>query len=98
MHVVRRIADVPVIFQSVYGQDDAMARALDMGDDYYLVKLFSSTELAARTRAALRKWLESFAWEPSASCDVGGLSIDYTQRRSALAGEPVELTAHAHGC
>ena len=70
MHVVRRIADVPVIFQSVYGQDDAMARALDTGAADYLVKLFSSTDLAARIRAALRKWLESFAWAPSASCQV----------------------------
>ena len=93
MNDVRRIADVPVIFLSVYGQDDTVARALDMGAADYLVKPFSPTELAARIRAALRKRLEPFAAEPSASYDVGGLSIDYAQRRVALDGEPVELTA-----
>ena len=93
MNDVRRMADVPVIFLSVYGQDDTVARALDMGAADYLVKPFSPTELAARIRAGLRKRLEPFAGEPSASYDVGGLTIDYPQRRVALAGEPVELTA-----
>ena len=48
MHEVHRIADVPVIFLSVYGQDDTMARTFDMGAADYLVKPFSPTELAAR--------------------------------------------------
>ena len=93
MNDVRRMADVPVVFLSVYGQDDTVARALDMGAADYLVKPFSPTELAARIRAALRKRLEPFGGEPSASYDVGGLTIDYAQRRVALADEPVDLTA-----
>ena len=58
MHDIRRTADVPVIFVSAYGQDDTVARALDMGAADYLVKPFSQTELAARIRAALRKRME----------------------------------------
>ncbi len=92
MNDVRRTADVPVIFLSVYGQDETVARALDMGAADYLVKPFSPTELAARIRAALRKRLEPFAGEPSASYDVAGLSIDYARRGVARNGEPVELT------
>ena len=93
MHDIRRTADVPVIFVSAYGQDETVARALDMGAADYLVKPFSQTELAARIRAALRKRLEPLPGEPSVSFATGGLSIDYAQRRATLDGELVDLTA-----
>ena len=94
MNDIKRTAEVPVIFLSAYGQDDTVARALDMGADDYLVKPFSQTELAARIRAALRKRLDPFPGEPSGgSYSVGGLSIDYARRRVAVDGETVELTA-----
>ena len=57
-----------MIFVSVYGLDDTVARAFDMGAADYLVKPFFPTELAARIRTALRKRLEPFAREPSVSC------------------------------
>ena len=93
MNDIRKTADVPVIFLSVYGQDETVARALDMGAADYLVKPFSPTELAARIRAALRKRLEPFQGEPSGPYAVGGLGIDYALRRVTVDGEPVELTA-----
>ena len=93
MNDIRNTADVPVIFLSMYGQDETVARALDMGATDYVVKPFSPTELAARIRLALRKRLEPFQDEPSGPYAVGGLSIDYAQRRVTLSGEPVELTA-----
>ena len=93
MNDIRKTADVPVIFLSVYGQDETIARAFDMGATDYLVKPFSPTELAARIRAALRKRLEPFQGEPSGPYAAGGLSIDYALRRVTVDGEPVELTA-----
>ena len=93
MNDIRRTEDVPVIFLSMYGQDETVARALDMGAADYLVKPFSPTELAARIRAALRNRLDPFQGEPSGPYDAGGLSIDYALRRVAVDGEPVELTA-----
>ena len=93
MNDIRRTVDVPVIFLSVYGQDETVARALDMGASDYLVKPFSPTELAARIRASLRKRLEPFQGEPSGPYTVGGLDIDYALRRVTVDGEPVELTA-----
>ena len=92
MNDIRQIADVPVIFLSVYGHDETVARAFDMGAADYLVKPFSPTELAARIRAALRGGLEPSSDEPSGTHVVGELSIDYARRRVTLAGEPVELT------
>ena len=93
MNDIRKMADVPVIFLSVFGQDETVARALDMGAADYLAKPFSPTELAARIRAALRKRLEPFQGEPTGPYAVGGLGIDYALRRVTLDGEPVELTA-----
>ena len=92
MNDIRKIADVPVVFLSEYGQGDTVAKAFDMGAADYLVKPFSPTELAARIRAALRRGLEPSPGEPSAPHVVGDLRIDYAGRRVAVAGEPVELT------
>ena len=93
MHQVHRIAQVPVVFLSEYGQGDTVARAFDLGATDYVVKPFSHTELAARIRAALRRGMEPVQAEPpGGSYAVGELSIDYAQRKVALAGAPVELT------
>ena len=93
MQDILKTADVPVIFVSVYGQDDVVARAFDMGATDYVVKPFSPTELAARIRAALRRRMPPYQAEPSESYAGGDLSIDFAERRVALAGQTVQLTA-----
>ena len=90
------IADVPVIFLSVYGQDDVIARAFDTGAADYVVKPFSPTELAARIRAALRRREAVARPEPTGPYVRGELTIDYAGRRVSLAGRPVRLTAIEH--
>ena len=84
------VADVPVIFLSVYGREEVIARAFDMGAADYVVKPFSPTELAARIRAALRRRVTS---EPSEPYVLGDLTIDYAERSVTLAGRPVHLVA-----
>jgi signal transduction histidine kinase/DNA-binding response OmpR family regulator len=93
MQAILKKTDVPVIFISVYGQDEVVARALDTGAADYIVKPFSPTELAARIRAALRKRVEPQSPEPPGPYTAGDLSIDYAERRVILRGQPVELTA-----
>ena len=90
MRALLRIADVPVIFLSVYGRDDTIARAFEEGAVDYVVKPFSPTELAARIGAALRR---REAPEPLEPYVLGGLVIDYALRRVSVDGEPVPLTA-----
>ena len=90
------IADVPVIFLSVYGQDDVIARAFDTGAADYVVKPFSPTELAARIRAALRRRGATARPEPTGPYVLGELTIDYAERRVSVAGRPVRLTAIEH--
>ena len=87
MESVPELADVPVIFISAYGRDEAIVRALDAGAADYIVKPFSPSELTARVRASLRARAEP---EPFV---LGELSVDYGARRVEVAGRPVELTA-----
>ena len=86
MERVPDLADLPVIFLSAYGRDETIARALDSGATDYIVKPFSSTELTARIRAALRRRQES---EPFV---LGDLVIHYDQRRVTVADAQVRLT------
>ena len=88
MQELPALGDRPVIFLSVYGRDETIARALECGAVDYIVKPFSPTELVARIRAALRRQAG-----PGASYRVRDLALDREERRVTLAGHPVELTA-----
>ena len=92
MKDIREVSDVPVIFLSVNGQEEVVARAFDMGAADYVVKPFSPTELAARIRAALRKRAAPELAQPSEPYLRGDLTVDYARRRVTVAGDPVELT------
>ena len=92
MKDIREVSDVPVIFLSVNGQEEVVARAFDMGAADYVVKPFSPTELAARIRAALRKRAAPELAQPSVPYVRGDLTVDYPRRRVTVAGNPVELT------
>ncbi|MCY3634356.1 MAG: response regulator [bacterium] len=81
------IRDTPVIFVSGYDQDELITKAFEMGAVDYIVKPFSSTELAARVRAALRKKPEQ-----PLSFELGDLAINFAERSVSVAGEMVELT------
>lgn len=97
MNRILGTADVPVIFVSVYGQDELVARAFDMGASDYVVKPFSSTELAARIRAALRRRAAPDVAEPAEPYRFGELAIDYARRRVKVAGRTVGLTPTEYG-
>ena len=88
MQDVPEMADLPVIFISGYKGDETISRALEMGAADYIVKPFSTTELSARVRAALRRRYGS-----SESFRLGELAIHYENRQVTVAGQPVRLTA-----
>ena len=83
-------ADAPVVFLCGAGREQDVDLALETGAADYIVKPFSPTELAARTKASLlRRVTENRAQEPYR---LGDLVIDYGERRVTLADQPVSLT------
>ena len=84
------IAEVPVIFLSGYDRDETIAKAFDLGASDYVVKPFSTTELLARIRAALRRQERPKQIEPFVA---GELTIHYGERRVTVGGDEVQLTS-----
>ncbi len=84
---------LPVIFLSAYGQENVIAKAFDMGAADYVVKPFSPTELAARIRSVLRQRSGTGYLGQPENYVLKDLVINYAERRVAVAGQPVVLTA-----
>lgn len=84
--------DIPVVFLSAYGHEDAVTRALDEGAVDYLTKPFAPTELVARIRAVLRARAPRRKVIPKEPFVLANLKIDYTRRKVTIAGQPVDLT------
>lgn len=83
----------PVIVLSARDQEQQKISALDQGADDYLTKPFSTGELLARIRAALRHAARAAGIEPgSTTYEVGNLKIDLAARRVFAGGTEVHLT------
>ncbi len=91
---LRRWSSVPVIILSVRNAEEEIVRLLDAGADDYVVKPFSTGELVARMRVAVRHHAPAEAQEPFVS---GRLRVDLEDRAVTVAGEPVKLTPTEYG-
>jgi two-component system KDP operon response regulator KdpE len=106
--VIRRIREfspVPIIVLSARTMEADKILALDGGADDYVTKPFSSTELLARVRAALRRSARS-AEQPE-TLRLGRLAVNLGTREAVGPGGNVHFTpieyrllaclAHGHG-
>lgn len=81
--VIRRIREfspVPIIVLSARAMETDKVLALDGGADDYVTKPFSSTELLARVRAALRRSARSA--EQQETVRLGRLSVNFGTREA----------------
>jgi len=93
--VCRRIRDrssLPILVVTADGDEDRMVLTLEMGADDYVTKPFSTPELMARLRAALRTRLMAGGAAPASVRRLGGLVIDTDLRIVSLDEEVVHLT------
>ncbi|MCC7122481.1 MAG: phosphate regulon transcriptional regulator PhoB [Gammaproteobacteria bacterium] len=85
-----RTGDIPIILLTAKGEEADKIKGLDSGADDYVTKPFSTRELLARARAALRRR------KPGAETDtrltVATLCIDTVAHRASIADEPLELS------
>lgn len=91
---VRKEALTPVIVLSARTDDSDKVGALDMGANDYVTKPFSSAELIARVRSALRVTRHSSndGKLPGGKFRSKGLLIDYDIRRVFIDGTEIKLT------
>ncbi|HWI53717.1 MAG TPA: response regulator [Symbiobacteriaceae bacterium] len=87
---LREWTKIPILILSVRGQDADKIAALDAGADDYLTKPFSTGELMARMRAAMRRVGAREGEDPVLT--VGDLRIDEARHVVTLKGEEVHLT------
>lgn len=86
---LREWSRVPVLILTVRDGDDEKVAALDSGADDYVTKPFSTAELLARLRVALR---HAQPQPENAVFLSGGLEVDLSSRRVAVRGKEIKLT------
>ncbi len=86
---LREWSKIPIVILSVRGQDEDKIAALDAGADDYLTKPFSTGELLARVRVAMRHAARP-ADEPIIT--TGDLVVDVAHRLVTMAGREISLT------
>jgi two-component system, OmpR family, KDP operon response regulator KdpE len=93
LKVIRRVrawSQVPIVVLSARTQEEQKIAALDAGADDYVTKPFSSPELLARLRAALRREVRGAA--PAALLHLGALRVDLARRETHGPAGEVHLT------
>jgi two-component system KDP operon response regulator KdpE len=87
---LREFARVPIIVLSARGREEDKVAALDAGADDYVTKPFSTAELLARVRVALRHAEGREPDDPVLT--FGALTIDLSRREVLQGGAPLQLT------
>lgn len=88
---VRAWSNLPIVVLSAREAERDKIGALDAGADDYLTKPFSTGELLARVRAALRR-TTSATLDAGSTIHFGSVEVDLARRQVTINGESVHLT------
>ena len=88
--IVRSTSDVAIVMLTVRDTETDKVEALDAGADDYITKPFSSPELFARIRAALRRLPQTSSDLQTVKFD--NVEINFTTRRVIVGEREVRLT------
>lgn len=82
---------LPILMLTVRDQEEDKVLALESGADDYVTKPFSTRELIARIRAAVRR-VRAPARAEDAPIEIGEIRLDPVKHSVTKRGEPVHLT------
>jgi two-component system KDP operon response regulator KdpE len=82
---------LPILMLTVRDQEEDKVEALESGADDYVTKPFSTRELIARIRAAVRR-VRAPARAEDAPIEIGEIRLDPVKRNVTKRGEAVHLT------
>jgi two-component system KDP operon response regulator KdpE len=88
---LRTKSQIPIIVLSVRGEERTKVEALDAGADDYVTKPFSTNELLARVRAALRR-ASTMPQPDSQVIEAGDFRIDLQAHSVHVRNQEVKLT------
>ena len=84
---------IHIILLTVRSDETDKVLGLEMGAHDYVTKPFSTREMVARVKAALRRQETLVARQPSEMFTLGQLKVDWARHRAFLGDEPLELTS-----
>ena len=82
---------LPVLMLTVRDEEEDKVEALDLGADDYVTKPFSTRELVARIRTAVRR-VRAPARPEDAPLEIGEIRLEPVKRRVTKHGSPIRLT------
>jgi len=82
---------LPILMLTVRDKEEEKVEALDLGADDYVTKPFSTRELIARVRAAIRR-VKSPVRAEDAPIEIGEIRLDPVKRSVTKRGQQVHLT------
>jgi two-component system KDP operon response regulator KdpE len=82
---------LPILMLTVRDKEEEKVEALDLGADDYVTKPFSTRELIARVRAAIRR-VKAPARAEDAPIEIGEIRLEPVKRSVTKRGQPVHLT------
>ena len=90
---LRETNNIPVILISAKSEDNDKILGLCAGADDYITKPFNPSEMLARVKSQLRRYMYlGGAPEKASAIKVGGLAIDTDSKSVSVDGEAVKLT------
>jgi two-component system KDP operon response regulator KdpE len=82
---------LPILMLTVRDQEEEKVQALDLGADDYITKPFSTRELIARIRAAVRR-VKAPVRPENEPIEIGEIRLDPVKRSVVKRGQAVHLT------
>lgn len=92
---LREQSNVPIILLTAKSESSDKVLGLNVGADDYVTKPFEPVEVLARVRSQLRRYTKLGARPEAETTDVytvGSITLDDTDKRVTVDGEPVSLT------